>query len=205
MVVSANSSKKTPSVPWIRCQSNVPAMQENKNGWMYENLKLIYLGERVRFTPYIGLTQFLNGGTNSLPNKAYISAKTPIDSFLMAKCPFSIEWHTHTWMAQVVSIVNTTLCQRFVQQQMTWAWFSYLVCGVLAPGQLLPCPKMTTGDPLPKYLLCSPVQSYQVLEGSCGWPYMAKLYYTDTIIHIQLACCRCTMPKYYSVYFIFRR
>ena len=30
---------------------------------------------------------------------------------------------------------------------------TYLFCGLLAPGQLLPCPKETVAYPLPKYLL----------------------------------------------------
>ena len=48
---------------------------------------------------------------------------------------------------------------------MPCAWFSYLVCGVHPPSQLLPM------DPLPKHLLYfSPMQCYQVLEGSKGDP-----------------------------------
>ena len=37
----------------------------------------------------------------------------------------------------------------------------YLVCGVLAPGQLLACSKEAVADPVPRYLLsCSSVQCY---------------------------------------------
>ena len=46
---------------------------------------------------------------------------------------------------------------------------SYMFCGVLAPGQLLPYPKEAVADPLPKHLqLCTTVQCYQVLKGSCN-------------------------------------
>ena len=38
---------------------------------------------------------------------------------------------------------------------------SAVVCGVLVPGQLVPCPKDVTVDSLPKYLLWYfPVQYY---------------------------------------------
>ena len=47
--------------------------------------------------------------------------------------------------------------------------FSYFVCGVLAPGQMVRCPKEAVAYHLPKYLLLySPVQCALVLEGSCG-------------------------------------
>ena len=36
---------------------------------------------------------------------------------------------------------------------MLHAWFGYLVCEVLAPVQLLPCPKEAIAEPLTEYLL----------------------------------------------------
>ena len=40
-----------------------------------------------------------------------------------------------------------------IKQLTTNAQFYFLVCGLLAPGKLLPCPKEAVTDPLPKYLL----------------------------------------------------
>ena len=62
------------------------------------------------------------------------------------------------------------------------AWFSSLVCEVLASGQLLPCPKEAVADTVPKFLLyCSPVQCYQVLEGSCSGPSMGLVNNSNMI------------------------
>ena len=57
-------------------------------------------------------------------------------------------------MEKVVSIVKTQLLADLTR--------AYLVCGVFAPGQLLPCPKLVLADPLPKHLVdCSLVQCYK--------------------------------------------
>ena len=63
----------------------------------------------------------------------------------------------------MVNIVETTYIEDSYHDNKLYI----LVCIVFSPGQLLPCPKEAVADPLSKYLLkCSPVQYYQVLEGS---------------------------------------
>ena len=55
---------------------------------------------------------------------------------------------------EVTSIVKTTLNvddSSHIECLAFGASFRYLLCGVLAPGQLLP--KEAVSDPLPKYLL----------------------------------------------------
>ena len=49
------------------------------------------------------------------------------------------------------------------------SYHNKLVCVVLAPGQLLPCPKEAIADLVSKHLLlCSPVQYHQVIKGTCS-------------------------------------